>query len=152
MFLWVHLSFALVADALLIIAALLSSIYLVQDYLLKSKRTKYIWSYFPSINLLDELCLKLLIISFACMTIGIIAGSKLAMDYWGPRWYLDVRQIWSMAIWLLFAAVLLARFTVGWRGPRAQWVTLIGVCFMILGLFFLNYLGWTKHLNMQGLT
>lgn len=152
MLLWVHLGFALAADVLLVLTAIISLAYLIQDHLLKNKKLNLDWLHLPSIQVLDEIGLKLLTLSFLMMTIGIIAGSLLAQQHWGPGWYLDIRQIWSTATWLLFAVVLLARFTVGWRGRRAALVTLVGVTFVITGLFILNYVSWTKHLAAAGLS
>lgn len=151
MLLWVHLGFALASDVLLVLTAIISLAYLIQDHLLKTKKLNLDWLHLPSIQVLDEIGLKILTLSFLMMTIGIVAGSLLAQQYWGPGWYLDIRQIWSTTTWLLFAVVLLARLTVGWRGRRAALVTLVGVTFVLTGLFILNYVSWTKHLASGGL-
>ncbi len=152
MLLWMHLGFSLASDVLLVLTAVVSLAYLIQDHLLKNKKVTLSWLHLPSIQVLDEVGLKILTLSFLLMTIGICTGSLLAKRYWGPGWYLDIRQIWSTATWLLFAVVLLARFTVGWRGRRAALVTLVGVTFVITGLFILNYVSWTKHVATGSLT
>ena len=74
-----------------------------------------------------------------------MAGSIMAYQEWGPHWYLDPRQIWSTVTWLLFAVVLIARATVGWRGRKAALVTLVGTSLVVIGLLVLNYGIWTRH-------
>lgn len=85
--------------------------------------------------------------SFVLMSLGIVAGSVLAHLSWGPYWYLDPRQVWSMLIWLLFAAVLLLRYWVGFRGRKAAMVTLVGVTLMLIGVLGVDYSAATKHPN-----
>jgi ABC-type transport system involved in cytochrome c biogenesis permease subunit len=145
MLLTLHLATSLVSDVLLMVAAVLSMAYLMQDYLLRHKKIGNARLKLPSIHVLDDIGLKVLTTAFVLMVVGIVAGSFLAMNHWGPRWYLDARQLWSVATCLLFAAVLIARLTVGWRGRKAAWVTLIGTTLVITGLLGLNYVTWTKH-------
>lgn len=124
------------------LTAVTSLLYLRQDYCLKYKK-KIIA--LPSIQSIDAFGLRLLISAFVFMTIGIIAGSFLAYNQWGSRWYLDPRQIWSMLNWCVFAVVLMARFLVGWRGRLAVIITLIGVTLMLIGFLTLHYFNWSQH-------
>jgi ABC-type uncharacterized transport system permease subunit len=138
----VHLFSAIASDILLMLTAVTSLLYLRQDYFLKHR--KRIIS-LPSIQSIDTLSLRLLISAFVLMTFGILAGSVLAYQEWGGRWYLDPRQIWSMVNWVVFAFVLLARFWVGWRGRSAVLITLTGVTLVMIGFFALHYFNWSQH-------
>ena len=140
--LFLHLFSSLASDILLLATATASLFYLRQNYCLKTQ--KKIIS-LPSIQALDNWILRLLISAFALMSLGIVAGSILAYQQWGRYWYLDPRQIWSVVNWFVFAVVLLTRFLVGWRGPRAVWVTLSGVTLMMLGFLMLHYFSWSQH-------
>ncbi len=140
--LFVHLASSILSDALLLMTAAASMVYLFQEHALKTK--KQIIS-LPSIQSIDTIGLALLINAFAFMSIGIVAGSWMAFQEWGEKWYLDPRQIWSMANWTLFAFVLIARAWVGWRGRRAVLTTLSGVTLVLIGFFVIHYLSWSQH-------
>lgn len=124
------------------LSAVASVLYLRQDYCLKNR--KKIIS-LPSIQAIDAFGLRLLISAFILMSIGIVAGSFLAYAQWGSYWYVDPRQIWSLTNWGVFAAVLIARFRVGWRGRSAVIITLIGVTIMLVGFLALHYFTWSRH-------
>ena len=69
----------------------------------------------------------------------------MAREAWGPLWYLDARQVWSVLVWILFAAILIARFLAGWRGRMASIISLTGVVFMLVGHVGLGAMTQTKH-------
>lgn len=138
----IHLFSAIASDILLMLTAVTSMLYLRQDDSLKNKKQIIA---LPSIQAIDTLGLRLLISAFIFMTIGIVAGSYLAYSEWGLTWYLDPRQLWSMANWVVFAFVLLARFWVGWRGRLAVLITLTGVTLMLVGFLTLHYFNWSQH-------
>ncbi|MBL4818623.1 MAG: cytochrome c biogenesis protein CcsA [Deltaproteobacteria bacterium] len=140
--LFVHLVTAIVSDVLLMLTALTSILYLLQEHALKASKQVIA---LPSIQSIDLFGLRLLVTAFILMTIGIGAGSWMAYEQWGIYWYLDPRQLWSMANWALFAFVLLARFWVGWRGRRAVMTTLVGVTLVLVGFFVMHYLSWSQH-------
>ncbi len=140
-----HVSAAIVADALLAVAGLAAIMYLLQDHFLKNKQLHGAFHKFPSIHVLDDVSLKLLSVGFLFMTIGMCAGAFLARQYWGTHWYEDPRQIWSFCTWLILGAMLSARFFTGFRGRRAAFVTVFAVTCIFGGLFSLNYFNITKH-------
>ena len=137
-----HLISAIASDMLLMLTAMISILYLWQDYCLKYRKKLVA---LPSIQALDTLGLYLLITAFVLMTFGICAGSYLAYNQWGKYWYLDPRQLWSLANWTVFGFLLLARFLVGWRGRRAVQITLFGVTWVLAGFFLLHYFSWSRH-------
>lgn len=143
--LWIHLLSSLASDVFLVLSALISILYLRQDANLKRK--KRIGS-LPSLHKMDQFGLFLLFVAFVLMTLGMFAGSILAYQTWGPYWYLDPRQLWSVCVWLLFAFVLLARWQAGWRGRKAVFVSLSGSMAMLLGFFLLNYFHWSQHYGL----
>ncbi len=127
------------------LTAVTSLLYLYQDHTLKYRKQVVA---LPSIQAMDLWSLRLLIAAFVLMTFGILAGSRLAFEQWGDGWYLDLRQLWSIANWALFAFVLLARFLVGWRGRLAVLTTLGGVTLVLLGFFVLHYFSWSRHAEL----
>ena len=56
---------------------------------------------------------------------------------WGSYWQWDPKETWSLITWFIYAALVHARLTVGWRGRKAAWLSIVGflaVLFTFLGV------------------
>jgi cytochrome c-type biogenesis protein CcsB len=103
-------------------------------YLIKSKYTdgnsaeptEGLMSMFPPIRVLDDLNYRSIMIGFPLLTLGIITGAAWANYAWGTYWSWDPKETWSLIVWFVYAAFLHARFTRGWVGKRAAWLSVIG--------------------------
>lgn len=115
-------------------------------YLLKYKKeeTKQnlgpILSLFPSTSLLDDINYKAIAIGFPMLTLGIITGAAWANYAWGSYWSWDPKETWSLITWFVYAAFLHARFTRGWKGKRAAWLSVIGFFSVIVTYLGVNLL------------
>ena len=111
-------------------------------YLIKSPKEKNglipgsIMSIFPGTDFLDEINYKVIIIGFLMLTLGIITGAAWAYYAWGRYWGWDPKETWSLITWFIYAAILHARFTRGWRGKRVAILSIIG-----FGAVLFTYLG-----------
>jgi cytochrome c-type biogenesis protein CcsB len=83
---------------------------------------------FPPIRVLDDLNYRAIMVGFPLLTIGIITGAAWANYAWGTYWSWDPKETWSLIVWFVYAAFLHARFTRGWVGKRAAWLSIIGFC------------------------
>jgi len=97
-------------------------------------------SMFPPIRVLDDLNYRAIMIGFPLLTIGIITGAAWANYAWGTYWSWDPKETWSLIVWFVYAAFLHARFTRGWVGKRAAWLSIIGFaatifCYLGVNLF-----------------
>jgi len=81
---------------------------------------------FPSTKILDDINYKAIMIGFPLLTLGIVTGAAWANYAWGTYWSWDPKETWSLIVWFLYAAFLHARFTRGWVGRRAAWLSIIG--------------------------
>ncbi|HDZ76072.1 MAG TPA: c-type cytochrome biogenesis protein CcsB [Desulfobacteraceae bacterium] len=136
----VHASIALVADGFLALACIGGIMYLLQEREIKRKRFGLFYSRLPSLEALDRLNYQCLSVGFPLMTLGIIAGSIWAKQAWGSYWQWDPKETWSLITWLLYAALVHQRFTVGWRGRRAAIMSIVAflaVLFTLWGVTFL---------------
>jgi len=140
-----HLICALSADIMMLLAGISAVFFLSVDFSLRSKRLSAIRGYMPSIRTLDDIGIKLFALAFILMTLGMVAGSIMAHEVWGDRWFLDPRQVWSVLVWVLFAGVLFARFLAGWRGRRASIISIFGVLLLLSGHLILSTLTRTQH-------
>lgn len=97
-------------------------------------------SLFPPTRILDDLNYRAIMIGFPLLTLGIITGAAWANYAWGTYWSWDPKETWSLIVWFIYAAFLHARFTRGWVGKRAAWLSIIGFaatifCYLGVNLF-----------------
>lgn len=114
--------------------------YLIQEREIKAKRTGAMYHRLPSLNVLDTINYYCLSIGFPLMTLGIITGMVYAWIYLGRYWRWDPKEVWSLILWLVYAALLHQRLTVGWRGRKAAVMSMVGflvLCFTFLGVSLL---------------
>jgi cytochrome c-type biogenesis protein CcsB len=130
----IHVTFALLGNAVFALAFGVSLMYLVQEYQLKQKKTRSFYRRLPSLETLDRLNSVLLVWGFPLMTLGILTGSLWAREHWGDYWTWESRQISSALTWFLYAGLLQGRITAGLRGRKAAALTILGFV-VVLGYF-----------------
>jgi len=131
----VHVTLAILGNAVFGLAFSASLLYLVQERQLKAKKAHAFFRLLPSLETLDELNYRSLSWGFPLLTLGILTGVVWAEHVWGQFWVWEPRLIFSTVTWILYALLLHYR-TVGWRGRRAAALTI--VCFAVLLVSFLG--------------
>lgn len=99
-----------------------------------------ILSLFPSTATLDDINYKAIAVGFPMLTLGIITGAAWANYAWGSYWSWDPKETWSLITWFVYAAFLHARFTRGWKGKKAAWLSIIGFISVIVTYLGVNLL------------
>ncbi len=127
----IHASICLVADAIFVLAFCIAVMYLLQERQIKRKQLGSIFIRLPSLESLDLMNQRCLTIGFPLLTMGIVTGSIWAEKAWGSYWSWDPKETWSLITWFLYAALLHQRLTVGWRGRRAALMTIAGFAALI---------------------
>ncbi|HUY20323.1 MAG TPA: cytochrome c biogenesis protein CcsA [Candidatus Binataceae bacterium] len=131
----VHVTLAFLGYAMFLLAAGVSVIYLTYDSRLKSKRPlPGTGERVLSLETLDRINYRLLGWGFVMLSLAIVSGAIWADATWGHFWSWEPQESWSLVTWLLYAALLESRFTVGWRGRRAAALT-IAVFTVLAGSF-----------------
>lgn len=134
---WFHALLAFCSYACFTIAAGVAVMYLIQRYFLKKKQFGALFQKLPSLETMDEISYRCLTFGFPLLTIALISGSIWSEKAVGSYWVWDRKQTWSLVIWLIYAALLHGRLTIGWRGKRAAILSIIGfivVLFTFLGM------------------
>lgn len=136
----VHATICLVSYALLTLAFCIAIMYLIQERQIKKKRLGAIFRRLPSLETLDIMSEKCLKIGFPLLTLGIITGSIWAETAWGSYWSWDPKETWSLITWFLYAALLHQRLTIGWRGRKSAYMTIIGYIVLLFTFIGVTYL------------
>ncbi len=95
---------------------------------------------FPAEERLDEIMYRMVAIGFLMLSLGIITGAVWANYAWGSYWSWDPKETWSLITWFVYAAVLHARITRGWRGKRMALLSIIGFACVLFTFLGVNYL------------
>jgi len=125
-----HVALLLAAYAALVISLIASALYLVQERRLKQKRATPSRTWLPPLETTDQIALKALLFGLPCMTAGLLIGSVVALETIGPAFFADPKVLLSLAMWVVYVAMIFIRRHSGLRGRRA--IYLSGFVFLIV--------------------
>jgi len=141
----VHILTAALGDVLFGLAFAVATMYLLQEREVKGKHFGALFSRLPSLDALDRLCQRLVRAGFVSYTIAILAGTMIASAVWKSAWSWDPRQVVSLAVWLLYGAIVQLRHT-GWHGRRYAVLAVVGFVVVIGSMVSLQVIpGATRH-------
>ena len=112
----VHILLVLMGYAALVVAALASLLYLVQERHLKRKKPMALLEKLPPLATLDGIVSASMTAGFMCMSVGVVTGVTFIES--GSAWA-DPRLTTAMVTWAFCLIMVLLRITAGWRGRKA---------------------------------
>jgi cytochrome c-type biogenesis protein CcsB len=139
----IHVSIATIATGLLTVAFAASALQLLKDSRdagsprLAGPRWRTLDA-LPSARELEALSFRIVAVGFVLWTFTVMAGAIWAEHAWGRYWGWDPKEVWSFVVWVVYAAYLHARTTVGWSGRRAAWFVLVGYATVIFNFTGVN--------------
>lgn len=136
---WFHALLAFFSYAAFTIAAGVAVMYLIQRRFLKTKHFGALFQRIPPLETLDEISYRCLAVGFPLLTVAIISGSIWSEQAVGSYWAWDPKQTWSLITWLIYAALLHGRLTVGWRGKRAAVMSIVGFVVLLITFFGMKH-------------
>jgi cytochrome c-type biogenesis protein CcsB len=140
----VHTSFAVLGDAAFAFAFIVSIMYLIQERQLKAKHLGAIFHRLPSLDIMDTLGYKALTFGWPLFTLGMITGSIWANSAWGTYWSWDPKETWSLITWVIYLVLLHLR-TIGWRGRKMAFLSIVGFVFVLVSFFVVSRVNVGKH-------
>jgi len=135
-----HVASIFVGHAAFALACGAGLLYMAQEKAIKRKKPGFFYKRLPSLDLLDSAGYASIAAGFTLLTIGLITGFIYAKSVWGRFWSWDPKEVWSGITWLLYAAILHGRLTVGWRGKKAAAMAIIGFVVVLFTFFGVNFL------------
>lgn len=143
-----HVILLFVAYAFFAFSFSISLVYLLQERKLKRKDFKTTMTrFFPSLETLDRLNHKCVLIGFPFMTMGLIAGFSAAQIFWKRLWTGDPKEILSILTWCVYAVLFHQRLALGWRGRKASIFAIFGFIGIIVTFIGVNLYGKTHHVT-----
>jgi ABC-type uncharacterized transport system permease subunit len=133
----VHIVLVLLGFAALLVTAVASLLYLIQERELKNKKPRNFYYRLPALGTLDDLISKSMAVGFVLVTLAVIAGSTWAFIEMRTAWLSDPRIAISFFTWGTYMAMMFLRTTAGWRGRKAAIMTVT-----VLGF---SAITWAAH-------
>lgn len=139
----VHIVLVLLGYAALVLMAVASIFYLVQERQLKLKRASVLTDKLPPLGTLDRLISQTLGFGFILITLGLVTGSTWAFVESGTSWLKDPKIAVSLFTWAFCLLMVFLRVTAGWRGRKAALMAILVVA--------LSAANWVVHLGLRAM-
>lgn len=117
--------------------------FLSQEYNLKHNKTQAIFSLMPPIQRLENILGQLMVIGFALLTFGLVASFIHLKQSYGYYFKLDAIILYSLLVWILYAALLVLRWCYAQRGRRLAWGAIVTFIFVMLtfwGIYMISHM------------
>ena len=132
-----HAAIAILAFGAFALAFVTSAMYLFQERQLKTRRLSSSFLLLPSIEKLDVIHFRLLLMGFVMLTVGMIGGmiSYRIVGHWTMP-----KIAWAVAVWLVYGALVLARGLWTVRGRKVALGSMASFALMLIGFWGVNLL------------
>lgn len=138
-----HVLLILAGYVAMLLMAVSSIFYLLQEKHLKRKSAGSLFDRLPPLGTLDSLSSRAMAIGFACTTAGVTAGCLWAYIESGTRWISEGKVHIALFTWLFFLVLVFLRSSAGWRGRRAA--------FLSIYILLFSALTWVSHTGLRPL-
>jgi ABC-type transport system involved in cytochrome c biogenesis permease subunit len=134
---WVefHAAIAVLACGAFGLAFVVGAMYLLQERQLKTRQLGPSFLLLPSIEQLDVINFRLVLLGFVMLTVGMIGGveSYRIVGHWTTP-----KIVWAVAAWLVYALLLTARFVWSLRGRRNAVASMMSFAFVLVSFWGVN--------------
>jgi ABC-type transport system involved in cytochrome c biogenesis permease subunit len=128
----VHVSVMLVAIGSLYVGGGAAIIYLVEETLLRRRKTGGVLGRLPSLAALDRLIYHATLLGLPFLTMGMAAGVIRAETFGVPGWPTDPMVLLSVAAWAVYLALIAGRVRGGWSGRAVSWLSVAGLVLLLV--------------------
>ncbi len=119
------------------LAAVAAGMFLMQRHDLKAHKLRALLSLLPSIQRLEFVTFRLVLVGFSLLTIGLIAGSQLPRPA-GDNYFNDPKVVWSALLWFAYLESLVAYKFFGRASRRFAIGVIILFAFLLLTFWITN--------------
>ncbi len=126
-----HVVLSIFSYSLYFVAAGLAILLSLLNHRLKHRMQLTGLRLLPPVQSLETLLFETLLISWIMLTLAIVLGFFAVHNLVAE--HLVHKTFFSILAWLIFTSLLVGRYRMGWRGPRAVRMTLIGFSLLLIG-------------------
>ncbi len=129
----IHVLISIIAYSLLGLAACMSIVLSLQNRMLHNHHPGGLMKKLPPLQVMEKLLFDFILAGFIGLTLALLSGFIFLEDLFAQ--HLVHKTVLSIFAWLVFAILLIGRFTIGWRGRKAIRWTLSGFISLMLAYF-----------------
>jgi cytochrome c-type biogenesis protein CcsB len=133
----IHVTSMMTASGILISSFIFAALYLVKARSLRLAGSR-VASRLPSLETLDRLSFRAILVGFPIWTFGTIAGAIWGEHAWGRWWGWDPKETWAAITWMIYAIYLHAHGIRAWRGRRTALIATAGFVSIMITLYAVN--------------
>ena len=133
----IHVVSAVIATGAFTLGGICSVLYLLKE---RSTKERGYLARVPELVSLDRISYRMHAFAFPVWTFAVlITGPIWAHQAWSSYWNWDPKEVWAFITWVVYAAYLHARATVGWKGRNAAYVALVGLATLWFNFIGINF-------------
>lgn len=141
----VHVTFMLIAYAGFALGFIAAIMYELLFQEIQGHRFGLFYSRLPSLEFLDKLNIRSVLIGFMFLTVGIGLGMLNADKAWGFFWEWDPKLTVVFINWLVYLFLVVSHLIFRWRGQRTAITGIIGFVMVIFSFFIVTNFASTIH-------
>jgi HemX protein len=135
-----HASLILLAYGAFGLSSVAAVMYLTEEHDLKIHRLRTVLSRLPPLQRLEAIATRLLLAGFVLLTVGLSFSPFLLKERFGVFIQKDAKLLWSIFVWLLYAALLVMRWRFAQGGRKFAWGAVGSFSFVLLTFWGVNLL------------
>jgi ABC-type transport system involved in cytochrome c biogenesis permease subunit len=150
----IHVSSLLFAYASFALACVIGITYVLLFKEIKAKHLGFFYARLPSLQVLDKMNQRAIIIGWVFLTVGMIVGTLWAAQARGyaagdPRVQAmslqDPKIFVALVCWMIYSFELFAARRIGWGGRRAAYLSALGFAIVLLNFVPISYFFTSSH-------
>jgi ABC-type transport system involved in cytochrome c biogenesis permease subunit len=147
----IHVSSLLFAYASFALACVIGITYVLLFKEIKAKHLGFFYARLPSLQALDRMNQRAIMIGWIFLTVGIIVGAVWASTYAGPDPRVhemslqDPKIFVALVCWAVYSFELFAARRIGWGGRRAAYLSAVGFAIVLLNFVPISYFLTKSH-------
>jgi len=151
----VHVSSLLFAYASFALACVIGITYVLLFKEIKAKHLGFFYARLPSLQVLDRMNQRAIVIGWVFLTVGMIVGAVWALQARGgyaagdPRVQAmslqDPKIFVALVCWVVYSFELFAARRIGWGGRRAAYLSALGFAIVLLNFVPISYFLTKSH-------
>ena len=147
----IHVLSLLFAYASFALASVLGITYVLLFTEIKAKHLGFFYARLPSLQVLDTMNQRAIIVGWVCLTIGLVVGAIWASQAPGydPRVQAmsleDPKIFVALVCWAVYSFEVFAARRIGWGGRRAAYLSALGFAIVLLNFLPISYFLTNSH-------
>jgi len=140
----IHASMAVTGYTGLLLAAIYSLLYIIQNNNLKKRNIGTVFQQLPSLTYLEKMSKRSIVTGIILLGIGIMLGhyQMMLIDEYQPK---DMKVIITDVVWILYIIMYLLAMKKKWSGEKMAYWSLYGFLIFIVGGGLLIYMSNSFH-------